>query len=96
MKIKLVLPSAKQSQTKCLEPLKPLELGEGCSLNLTCKHLEMSGDDSDSRAHPKPGAAEKCNINIIEEVTSRVTFHQSLVKNRYFWRISTTYMMETL
>lgn len=52
MKIKLVLPSAEQSQTKCLEPFKRLKLREGCSLDLTCKHLEMSGDDSDARAHP--------------------------------------------
>lgn len=96
MKIKLILPSAKQSQTKCLEPFKPLKLREVCSLNLTCKHLEMSGDDSDSRAQPKPGAAEKYNINITEEVSSLVTFCQNHVKNRYLWRISTTYMMEIL
>lgn len=50
--MKILLPSAKPSQTKCLEPFKPHELREGCSLSLTCKHLELSGDDSDSRAHP--------------------------------------------
>lgn len=63
--MKILLPSAKPSQTKCLEPFKPHELREGYSLSLTCKHLELSGDDSGSRAHPKPGAAEKYNINII-------------------------------
>lgn len=94
--MKILLPSAKPSQTKCLEPFKPHELREGCSLSLTCKHLELSGNDSDSRAHPKPGAAEKYNINITREVSSLVIFHQSLVKNRYFWSISTTYMMEII
>jgi len=96
MKIKLAFPSAKQSQTKCLKLFKLLKSREGWSLNLMCKHLEISGDDSNSRAHPKPGAAEKYNINITEEVSSLVTFHQSLVKSRYFWRNSTTYTMEIL
>lgn len=65
-------------------------------MNLTWKHLETSGNDSDSRPHSKPGAEEKYNINITEEVSNLVTFHQSPVKNRYFCRISTTYMMEVL
>lgn len=94
--MKILLPSAKPSQTKCLEPFKPHELREGCSLSLTCKHLELSGDDSDSRAHPKPGASEKYNKNITREVSSLVIFHQSLVKNRHFWSISTTYTMEII
>lgn len=76
--LKLVLPAAKQSQTKCLEPFKPLKLREGWSLNLTCKHLEMSGDDSDSRAQPKPGAAEKYNINITGEVSVLLHFIKAL------------------
>lgn len=67
---------------KCLEPFKLLKLREGFSLNLTCKHLEMSGNGSDSRAHLKPGAAQKYNINVTDEVSRLVTFHHSLVKIR--------------
>lgn len=96
MKRKSALPSAKSTQTKCLEPFKLFRLREGFSLNLTRKHLEMSGNGSDSRAHPKPGAAEKYNINEIDEVSRLITFHHSLVKIRYFWRISTTDTMEIL